>query len=149
MSLTNPPAIITALDAMLTLSTTWGTWAASTGRTWYPDVDIQNATFPCAALFASNRRRTKFADGAQGAPSGELIITVWAPVTTTIGTMETNAELVLDELLAQDTGIALRDGSVSAAADPTSSARAANDAAQDHTQGFRRISITLEYGLEP
>jgi hypothetical protein len=146
MSLTNPPPVVSSLNTMLAATTTFP--ATYSTRVWYPSADVSGentgspATMPLAVIFHESARRTKYAVGAAGLAGGSLRLVLYRD--TDVGTLETEAQAILSELLALDTGLALRDGDVGACSDPAPGARAAD--ATINTE-YRTITINLNYGL--
>jgi hypothetical protein len=131
---------------MIVATTTWTTtFGADASRIHYPNLDIKAASLPALVIFPVSRGRRSYASGAKGIPYGSLNVVIYAILDA--GTLETNAEALLDELFAASTGLAIIDGLVSAASDPTEAARAAAAQASPPTAAYRSIQISLEHGL--
>lgn len=134
MSLTDAPAIITQLATQLAACAGWS------GESWYPEVpDLGSATLPAAALSEMNRRYTPYAAGASGLPSGDLEIKIYSAAS--IGVLESLGRTIIDQLLAQQSGIPFRPGDCGLCSDQTSGMEAAGDS-------IRSITINLSYGLD-
>ena len=146
MSYINPPPVISSLQNMIAASTTWATtMGASAGQIHYPVLDIQAATLPACELFALDRDRTAYAQGARGLATGSLRIVIHQD--TDAGTLEANAEALLDDLCAQSSGLAITGGKVGAASDPTPGAIAVQREISAPVVRYRSIQIDLTYGL--
>ena len=147
ISTTAPPAITAAAD-MLAASSTWSTMVGAGNELasiYYPHVDEQDVTLPAAALFPTARSKHKFIVGAPGLDGGSLTLVIHVPIDTLDDALEVAAEAILKDILANDTGLAIQDGSVEPAEEPTPGERAANESPS--LQGARSITITLDYGL--
>ncbi len=81
-----------------------------------------------------------YAAGAEALPGGSLLIIIRAAMTT--GELEQFARNILDELLAQQTGIPFTTGEVGACSDPSPAKQAGGVVT-------RAINIALQWGLTP
>lgn len=153
MSLTNPPAAVTALrDMLLSCSSVTGA-GIDTDKIWYPSAvaESDDATtpdpLPRIVLGEDAYTRNRYAEGARGLPQGTL--TVVLNVDTDAGTIETLARSISDdlELLSHSSGLANVSCQTGLAAEPEPSQRAADDTTGDTSAKFCTIVITVNYGL--
>lgn len=153
MTWTNPTVPISSLRDMLVQSATWQSLTTTpfTSHIHYPGSnisgDVSGTTadpLPLIVLFHEDNRRNKYAVGAAGLAQGTLVAVLYQD--TDVGTININAQGILADLLALDTGLALRDGKCSECSDPTPGQRATTDTGVEIGQ-YRTVTITLEYGL--
>lgn len=138
MTWQNPPAILTQLRAQLVLCAAW-TGGASVVH--YPDLSgLMSATFPLAVLSEHRPRRTPYAEGAAGIAGGELEVVIYG--TDTVGLMEALGQTILDQLLAQVTGIVWQPAEAGLSSDPSPGKIAGNAA-------VRSVTLRLPWGLNP
>jgi len=112
MTLTNAPAIVTQFSTQLAACASWST---GTAGHWYPSADPGIATLH-AVLASTNEDRTRYAEGANAIPSGTLKAAVYTPLS--IGEAEALGRSLIDELLAQQTGLMFTGGNAQLSADP-------------------------------
>lgn len=112
MSLTNPPAVITQLSAQILALTS----LPSGATTWYPE-KTNSTSPPFIVLSEESRRLSPYAAGAGGIAGGVLMAVLH--IVDTIGNAEAAARLMLDELLAQQSGIVFNGGECGLSAEPT------------------------------
>lgn len=134
MSLTNPPAIVTQFSTQLAACASWTT---GTAGHWYPSA-VGNIATLHAVLASLTETRTRYAEGADGLPSGTLKAMVYVP--DTIGNAELLGRALILELCAQYTGLMFTSGNVGLSADPGPAKVASGDTLQ-------AIELTVNYGL--
>lgn len=146
-----PDAIAAARD-MIVACASAATYGLTSGRFHYPTATMSGAsadTRPLAILDQVHISRERYAEsGVLGNPSGTITATIYSDADT-ISTMESLAEDICSELLAQSTGLPLRSAVPGRASDPTPGQRAADQTTADNTSQFRAITITIEWGLSP
>ncbi len=138
---------------MLAASTSWQTLVGVgnyTSRIHYPGANISGQTgtadtMPLAVIYHEMNRREKYAVGAAGLAQGTLVLVLYQM--TDAGTININAQAILADLLAMETGLALQDGNCGECSDPLGGQRAASDTGTIVGQ-FRSVTMTLEYGLK-
>lgn len=135
MSLTNPTAMVSQLSTQLAACSTWG---AVTTDHWYPDVDWASVSTR-AAMLSDTRSLESYAAGASGIKSGVCTITIHH-TTHTIGQLEDFAQDILDELLAQQSGIPFLSGECGLSSDVQEAETAGGTV-------YRSITLSLPYGL--
>lgn len=143
---TVPPAV-QGLKDMLQASPTWISWTG--GGIHYPQaaISVEHGTpdsFPIAIIDPGDAKRTKYAAGAPGLLSGTISLMFFDALDSS--DLETRARAILADLLANDVGLALTDGSVSRASDPTPAQIAAKDGGITSAY-YRSITLTLTFGL--
>jgi hypothetical protein len=151
MSLTNPPASVTALRDMLLACTSVTGAGIDTTKIWYPSsaTEADDATTPAALprmiLGEESYTRNRYAEGARGIPSGTLTAVLQAD--SDIGTLETLARSICDDLefLSHSQGLANVRCNTALAAEPDAQQRAADET--DTSAKFGTIIINVEYGL--
>jgi hypothetical protein len=114
-------------------------WAGGTGVVHYPDLAFASATFPCCVVAETNQSGDYYASGAAGLRGGSLSIVIYTQSSVTV--TEALGRTILQELLAQQSGIPFRGGSVGLCGEDSDASTAAG------TQ-LVAVEITLEYGLE-
>jgi hypothetical protein len=146
------PAQIARLRTHLQACQAWLDAGGAEAQVHYPSINASGAigngdTLPAALLMRGDTGRMKYAEGARGLPSGDLEVVFYLDGAEfpTASTVETFADAVLDQLLAQDTGLPWQRGNAGLASDPTQGARAAKTGAKPHD--YRTISLFLQYGL--
>jgi hypothetical protein len=145
---TSVPSEVTALRTMIQAAPTWTAWTG--GGVHYPQaaITVEHGTpdsFPIALIDPGENRRTKYAAGATGLSGGSISIILYDAIESS--DLETKARALLSDLLANDVGLALTDGSVGRATDPTPAQIAVKDGGTVSAY-FRCITITLSYGLK-
>ncbi len=145
-----PPAAIDSLRTMLLASSSATSAGLTSGHFHYPSADFvgENSgatpdSLPGAVLFQETMRREVYAAGAAGLAGGTLRVEIY--MSGSPGTVETAGQAILADLLANDTGLAIRDGECSVASDPMPGQRAANSTGI--VTSYRCIVLTLNYGL--
>lgn len=152
MTWVNPPVPVQSLADMLAASTTWQTLVGVgnyTSHIHYPGANINGEqttadALPLAVIFHERNRREKFAVGAAGMAQGTLRLVLY--IADAIGSVNQTAQSILADLLAMDTGLALRSGECGECSDPLPGQRATQDTGT-LTAYYRSVDITLEYGL--
>lgn len=146
------PAQIDRLRTHLQACATWVAAGGAETRIHYPLINPSGTigtadALPAALLLRGETGRTKFAEGARGLPGGDLEVVFYLPADAfpTAAACEAFADAVLDELLAQDTGLPWQTGSAGMASAPAQPARAA--ATGPKPTDYRSISLFLTYGL--
>lgn len=134
MTLTNPSAVITQLDVQLTACASW----PGGMTTWYPKKTGATADLPYAVLAETSRGVRPYAAGAGGIAGG--VLEVHLHVTGTIGAVETLARTLLDELLAQQSGIVFNSSECGLSNEPTPGEIAAGE-------DITSITMSLPWGL--
>jgi hypothetical protein len=133
MTLTNEPPIITQLSTQLAACAAWPAGAT----TWYPTKP--NATSPPFVLLVERSRRVRpYAAGAAGIPGGVLEVDL--AVSDTIGNAESLARTLLEQLLAQTSGIPFLEADCGVSAEPTPGEIAGGTS-------ITTITMTLPWGL--
>lgn len=141
MSLTNAPAVITALNTQLTAC---AAWTAVSGTVWYP-LAPGNTSLPFAVLQPVSQSVRRIAEGCAGIPTGTAEITIhMSSASYTIGQTETLGETLCTQLMDLQTGLYISN----AAWEPAGDIDQADEAGRTGTGGQRVIIITVEYGLE-
>lgn len=135
MSLVNPTSMVSQLSTQLAAC---ASWTATTTDHWYPEVDWASVSTR-AAVLSDTRSLEQYAAGASGIKSGVLTIQI-IHTTFTIGQLEDFAQDILDELLAQTSGIPFLSGECGLSSDVQEAETAGGTA-------HRSITITLPYGL--
>ena len=135
MPMTGASGLLTQLQTQIAAC---ASWSAGSSGVHYPSIEFASATFPCCVIAEMNRTSEYYASGASGLRGGTLKITIYS--TGTVGATEVLGQAIVEELLAQQTGIAFRSGSVVLAGEATD----AMDAAQTTVSG---VELDLEYGL--
>jgi len=142
MPLTDASALLTQFASQLAACAAWTTAVGSgneSARIHYPSVAWSSATLPCAVISEDQRGSRIYATNAQGLRSGMLKVEVYSA--GTVGAVEQLGQALLEQLLAQQSGIVFRTGYVGLCGDAT----IAEIAAQNEV---RAIEINIEYGLE-
>ncbi len=140
MTLTNEPAIVTALSTQLAAC---ASWVGTTTNHWYPLAPDATAV-PYAVLDDQSAAGEIYASDAPPLLSGTLVITIYDSVANrTVGQLETFGRTILKELLAQVAGIAFRSGEVGLVQDYQPATGAA-----EGTGAQRSITISISYGLK-
>ena len=144
---TTAPPEVTALKAMLIASPTWTAWTG--GGIHYPQaaISVEHGTpdpFPIALISPGDNRRSKYAAGARGLSAGSMSVIFYDALESS--DMETRVRSILDDLLANDVGLALQDGSVGMSTDPAPAQIATKDGGIVSAY-FRSITMSLTYGL--
>lgn len=138
MTWTNPPPILTQLRGQLVAC---AAWTGGTATVHYPELTgLTSATFPLAVLSELRPRSTPYAEGAGGIAGGELQIVIYG--TDTVGNMEALGRSILDQLLAQVTGIVWQPAEAGLSSDPSPGKIAGNAA-------VRSVTLRLPWGLTP
>ncbi len=133
---TNPPAILTQLRTQLVACSSW---ANGSNAVNYPELAaLMSGTFPLAVLAEMSRRAEVFSEGAAALASGELQVVIYS--TGTIGTAEALGRSILEELLAQATGIPFRSGDCGLSSDPSPGMIAGSS-------DVRAVTLSLPWGL--
>jgi len=114
-------------------------WSAGSSGVHYPDVDWASATLPCCVIAEGARTSATYAAGAAGLRGGTFLVTIYT--SGTVGACEVLGQAILEELLAQASGIPFRNGSVGVCGQSTDAQEAAGMTANG-------IELTLEYGLD-
>lgn len=145
---TTVPPEVAALKTMIQLAATWTAWAG--GGIHYPQaaITVEHGTpdpFPIALIDPGENRRTKYAAGATGLSGGSISIILYDAIESS--DIETKARALLADLLANDVGLALTEGSVGRSTDPTPAQIAVKDSGTASSY-FRSITISLSYGLK-
>jgi hypothetical protein len=115
-------------------------WTGSTSDIHYPEISFATATFPCAVLCEDQRSSTYYAAGASGLRAGTLKATIYTQ--SAVGVTELLGREVLEQLLAQQTGIPFRGGYVGLCGEATDATTAA-------ATPISAVELYLEYGLNP
>jgi hypothetical protein len=136
MSLTDAPAIITTLSTQLVAC---AAWTGGSGAVWYPEAPGTTSTTH-AVLVPMSMQRTRYAEGANGILGGSLVILLYVVGTDTLGDAETLAGTLVDQLMAQHSGIPFRSASYELAGDPGAAKTVGGST-------IIPIQISLEYGL--
>lgn len=146
-----PDAIAAARDMIVACASAVAFGLVS-ARFHYPTVALSGGsadTRPCCILDQVDFSRDRYAEpGVLGNPRGTIVATIYSN-SDTAATMESLAEDLCSELLAQSTGLPLISAVPSRASDPTAGARAADQTTADNTSQFIAVSITIEWGLSP
>ncbi len=153
MTWTSPvPDAITAARDMIVACASAATASLTSGTFHYPTITMSGTyadSRPCVIMDQITITRDRYAEpGVLGNPSGTIVATIYLD-SSTISTMESLAEDICSELLAQSTGLPLRSAVPGRCSDPTSGQRAADATTADNTSYFRSISVTIEWGLSP
>ncbi len=151
MTLTNAPASVTALSAMLAACSSATTAGMTAANHWYPfavaesDDTTTPTPLPRMILGSDAHTRQRYAEGAYGLPQGQLTIVL--QVDADVGTIETLARNIADDLeyLSQTTGLPNDRCQVGTPADPAAGQRAADET--DTSAKFATITIAVDYGL--
>lgn len=136
MSLTDAPSIITKLGEHLVACASWSPGASGL---WYPEAPASTSGTH-AVLVPASMQRTRYAEGANGLLGGTLWILLYVVGTESLGDAETLAGNLVNELMAQHTGIPFRSITYELAGDPGAA----------KTVGGSTIipmHITIEFGL--
>lgn len=133
MTLTNPTPVISAWAAMLSACASWPGAATQ----WFPSVDASEAGI-VALLSEEPPTRESFSPGVIGLPQGEVRCVLRGDYT--LGELEILGAALVAELSAQATGLALRDGNNTLAADPAAKTVAGGDER-------KALVIIFSYGL--
>jgi hypothetical protein len=115
-------------------------WAGATTDVHYPEIAFASASFPCAVVCEDQRASTYYAAGAAGLRSGTLKITIYTQ--SAVGATELLGRAILEELLAQQSGICFRGGYVGLCGEATDAATAAGTVVS-------AVELFIEYGLNP
>lgn len=133
---TNPSTILTQLRTQLVAC---AGWANGQNAVNYPELAaLMSGTFPLAVLAERSRTATLFCEGVAAIPGGELEVIIYA--TDTIGTLETLGRTILDQLLAQASGIPFRPAECGLSSDPSPAKIAGSS-------DVRSITLKLPWGL--
>jgi hypothetical protein len=151
MSLTSPPAAVTAIRDMLLACASVTGAGIDTNRIWYPfavaesDDATSAAAMPRIVLGEESYTRNRYAEGARGLAAGTLTIVLQNDAD--VGTLETLARTICDELelLSHSQGLANLRCNTALAAQPDAQQLAADET--DTASKFGSITITAEYGL--
>jgi len=135
MPMTGASALLTQLQTQIAAC---ASWTATSAGVHYPSIDFSSATFPCCVVSETSRQSEYYAAGASGLRGGSLKVTIYT--TGTVGATEVLGQAIVEELLAQQTGICFRNAGVVVCGEATD----AMDAAQTTVTG---IELDLEYGL--
>ncbi len=140
MSLTNAPAIVTALSTQLAAC---ASWVGTTTNHWYPEAP-DGSTAPFACLDDQESDVEIYASDAPGLLSGTLVVTIVdSAANRTIGQLEEFGRTIRKELVAQVSGIAFRNGPIGLVQDYAPATTAA-----EGTGSLRSITFSLPYGLK-
>lgn len=138
MSWENPPAIIEQLRTQLLAC---DSWEGGADNVHYPYAEgLVDEEAPLAVLEDLGRTGEPYAAGADALPGGTLQIVIRSP--GSIGEVEALGRTILDELLAQQTGIPFRGGETGVASKPSPAKKAGG-------ADIRTIALTLTWGLSP
>jgi hypothetical protein len=113
-------------------------WPGSTSDVHYPELTFAGASFPAAVVAEDQRTSTYYASGAAGLRGGTLKITIYTQ--SAVGVTELLGRAILEELLAQQTGIPFRGGYVGLCGEATDATTAA-------ATPISAVELYLEYGL--
>ncbi len=114
-------------------------WSGGSSVIHCPEIPWTSATLPCAVVAESQQSSDTYAAGASGLRSGALQVLIYTA--SDITTTEALGRTILQQLLAQASGIAFRGGSVGLCGEETAAEVAAG------TKVFG-VELTLEYGLQ-
>lgn len=153
MTWTTPvPDALTAARTMLVACASAVTAGLAEARFHYPTATMNGASADTRILCVLDQvalSRDRYAEGGVlGNPSGTITATIYSD-DATISTLESLAEDLCSELLAQSTGLPIRSAVPGRASDPTPGQRAAEQTTADNTAQFRAITVTIEWGLSP
>lgn len=138
MAFTDASALLTQLQTQIAAC---AGWSGGSSAVHYPELAWGSGpTFPCALVSEESRSNVYYAAGAAGLRNGSLKLTIYAGSATTLGALETLGQTILEQLLAQQSGIPFRDGEVGMAGDATDASIAA-------ATEVRGVEVTLNYGL--
>lgn len=150
MTWANPSGLITKFRDQLLLCADVTSSGLVSNDFHYPDFAAAGTTpdtIPAVLLQEPVEERERYAEGAIPLISGTLKAAFFFPLSIAVsaGFMETFARNVIKQLASQSPGISFKGYSTALSTDPKPSARAAG--ADDTTNLYRRVTITVTYGL--
>jgi hypothetical protein len=134
MSLTDPPDIITLVDAKLQACASYPSGVA----TWYPEAP-EGTTADHIVLVDANDDLQAYAEGCAPIGSGEIAVLIYADMTA--GALKQLARDLIKEAITLPTGIRLRSGGAPVAT-------RAGHAKRVSGHNLNVIQITFQYGLQ-
>jgi len=147
MTWTNPPALLTALRSDLALSASWISAGGAEAQVHYPDIDPRTIdNFPAVALVRMPVSYSKYAVGVKPLPGGTIQMDIY-DIDTDVGTLETLADAIAEEICQNPSVVNLEVEEVSEAEGPSEAEQAANSDNPDY-KALYKITIIFTYGLE-
>lgn len=135
MAFTDASAYLTQFQTQLAAC---AVWSGGSSTIHYPNVNFTGATLPCIVVIEDQRGSDQYAAGASGLRSGTLRAILYS--TASNGVIEAMAGTLVEQMLAQQSGIPFRSGSHQ----PAGIAEEAKAATGTSVNG---VEIAFEYGL--
>ncbi len=113
-------------------------WTAGSSAIHYPEIDWASVTLPVMVVAEESRGSEQYASGAVGLRTGTLKAVIYS--SGTIGAVEVLADSIIEQMLAQQSGIPIRGATRGLCGDATDAMIAASGE-------VRGVEIMFEYGL--